>query len=173
MDKGSHPLKGAGFRATLKPDLEPDKAASKTPLLTFSRRLLTTSFSPRPWPVLRHRTVDRVQQLEKTSRATFALGDVSFLRGSALWLETPFPSLPWWWEMFRFWWNREMQGSAPSAGTAGSSSSGLRHLLAEPQSLGLNGPRSRFTGLSGRLTDTVCSWHLSSWGAWYMLPSQQ
>lgn len=92
MDKGSHPLKGSGFRATLKPDLEPDKAASKTPLLTFSRRLLTTSFSPRPWPVLRHRTVDRVQQLEKTSRATFALGDVSFLRGSAPWLETPFPA---------------------------------------------------------------------------------
>ena len=58
MDKGSHPLKGTGFRATLKPDLEPDKEASKTPRLTFSGRLLTTSFSPRPWPVLRHRTVD-------------------------------------------------------------------------------------------------------------------
>lgn len=55
----------------------------------------------------------------------------------------------------------------------GSSSSALRCLLAEPQSLGLNGPQSWFVELSERLTDTVCPWHLSSQGAWCTLPSQQ
>lgn len=55
----------------------------------------------------------------------------------------------------------------------GSSSSGPRHLLTEPQSLGLNGPRSRFVGLSGRVADMVCPRPLSSQGAWCTLPSQQ
>ena len=55
----------------------------------------------------------------------------------------------------------------------GSSSSGPRRLLTEPQSLGLNGPQSRFVELSERLTDTVCPWHLSNQGAWCTLPSQQ
>lgn len=73
----SCPLKGAGLRATLKPDPEPDKAASKTQLLTFCRRPLTTSFSPRPCLVIRPWTVDPVQQLEETSQVTFTLGDVS------------------------------------------------------------------------------------------------
>lgn len=55
----------------------------------------------------------------------------------------------------------------------GSSSSGPRRLLTEPQSLGLNGPRSRFVGLSGRVMDTVCPRPLSSRGVWCTLPSQQ
>lgn len=68
----------------MKPDLEPDKAASKIPLLTFSRRLPTASFSPRPWLTIHHWMADPVQQLEKTSRVTLALGDVRAVRGLVL-----------------------------------------------------------------------------------------